>query len=152
MKFANATHKVTRTLMIVSVLLLAGLVMPCFGTDMTDLLDDSGLRYSQHCSKVARQPPAHNWPPSPEVLDEMACAYFTRGAMEGLVVADVHSRLAGVPLFDAPEDLSNTQVMLITLRYIDQHPEKMNQMTVTLMLNALRDTYPPKPILPPGTR
>jgi hypothetical protein len=117
---------------ILSALLLGCLATPCFADEFLD----SGVQFSQRCHTVPGfivQGRATDEHMAPEIA--VMCIYYTRGAVDGL--------FTGFSLSNLPEDLTTTQIMLITLRYIDQHPEEANEPTVDLMKAALRESYPP---------
>jgi len=132
---------ITRTLLGLAIIA----AVPAFAatnTSTDNLLDASALEYASHCRVSAR---FDTWNPTTiaEAVDGAGCVFFTRGVMGGLDMANEVAKRNGYSLFDRPDSATVEQIMLLTIRYIDRHPEELHVLTVYVIAEAVREAFPP---------
>ena len=72
---------------------------------------------------------------------KLPCTYYAMGLLGGMgVVNDVSGEIA----YNIPDDAPRGQLIMVVLKYMENHPARLNQPTPLIFFEALRDAYPPK--------
>lgn len=87
------------------------------------------------------------------ILQAGLCGGYVLGVQEGFIasseLADVVSEETGSPIvtkkhWKIPSDVESENIVRIVVRYLEINPDMQNMPAVLSVLNALRQTYPPK--------
>jgi hypothetical protein len=119
LKTSTAANNLTCTLF--GLAILAALVTPGFADDT---ISESGLQFVQHCRAVAHDPELKQAATNEELFTAVSCIGYSRGLLDGLIVANAIAEHDGWMLYKLPEKITAVQAMLVTVAYIDRHPEK----------------------------
>jgi hypothetical protein len=113
---------------------------------------DTGEGYLRHCPKI------HPNMPFGEVLHANYCYGYVRGiidynrvlnAFPGLVDPKKNIALS-FSIFCPPENLGSAEADKILRKYMEEHPERLNRPTASLVADALAKDYPCTAAAPKG--
>jgi len=109
------------------------LVQPS-GTFAADTIDAVKLR--EYCQLVGLDDSQMN---GDKILHASICLFYVAGISEGYDVAGAaHKQIC----FPADSVVTNGQKALIVSKYLNDHPEMLNNPSVYLVLNALSEAFP----------
>lgn len=119
--------------------LVIALAAPCAALDLAQ----SGSNFVQVCSAAFQMKSSLT---HAKVLQNAACAQFVQGVVEGSRAENerINEMKKGTfpPLFDIPREVTASQELLITLKYINENPEKAGLATCILVREALQKVFP----------
>jgi hypothetical protein len=97
----------------------------------------SGAYLSQTCGKAVQHlKTGHTDSP----VDAAQCVGFVQGVTDGYATAI--SLYTGIAIYCEPPGVTLQQRVLITEKYLNSHPEVINQEASSLVLVAMREAFP----------
>ena len=140
-RFSLKSLSVLFVKILLGVLLFATLASPCVAAtrDLT-----KGYDYYAQCRDsndvIDHATSASTY--DQQLADAVDCVTFSTGLFYGLSYANGVAKFFDHPLYQEPSEVVIGQRMRILIKYMADHPEQLNLLTIELAHNALKRAYP----------
>jgi hypothetical protein len=109
----------------------------CFANSIT------GLEMQHHCAKLTSDAPIERG----SAFDAGLCGGFIDGVMDGMYYMAVNKAKTFTDVkmpFCLPSDVSNEQIVKVYMKFLNDHPENLNDPATVLLVRALTAAFPCK--------
>jgi hypothetical protein len=134
--------------------MLAMLAVPSFAANVkTDSNLSNAYDYYHQCFDVSPVTSAHLSAMTAEQYRQATeCIDFTAGLYDGIILANVLAEGHSEGFFTYHQEATVEQVMMITTRYMANHPDRSTWTTSEVMPFALQIAFPPSPSQKPALK